>query len=176
MGFPCWQLGLGRPRSEGERQGQTQVYLVEERDTYEGRLLGSLETLSRLGARSMEKFSPRWQEHWGLQEWSDLPKFSSVVCVTRCSVLSDSHDLIDCSRPGFFQLGTNSDGSGGEEHACQYKGCKRRGFSSWVRKIPWRRIPLHYSCLENPIDRNLVGHSPESCKESDTTGVTGTHT
>ena len=29
--------------------------------------------------------------------------------------------------------------------------------------------PLQQSCLENPIDRSLVGYSPWSCKESDTT-------
>ena len=27
-----------------------------------------------------------------------------------------------------------------------------RGFNSWVRKIR-NVIPLHYSCLENPMDR-----------------------
>ena len=32
---------------------------------------------------------------------------------------------------------------------------KRRGFYPWVRKISWRMTqqPLHYSCLENPMDR-----------------------
>ena len=29
--------------------------------------------------------------------------------------------------------------------------------------------PLQYSCLGNPMDRSLVGHSPNGCKESDTT-------
>ena len=31
--------------------------------------------------------------------------------------------------------------------------------------------PLHYSCLENPMDgwRSLVGYSPWGCKELDTT-------
>ena len=31
---------------------------------------------------------------------------------------------------------------------------KRGMFSSWVRKIPWRREckPLQYSCLENPMN------------------------
>ena len=32
--------------------------------------------------------------------------------------------------------------------------------------------PLQYSCLENPMDRVLVGYSPWGCKESDTTKVT----
>ena len=30
-------------------------------------------------------------------------------------------------------------GLSGEESACQCRRCKRRGFSPWVRKIPWRR-------------------------------------
>ena len=32
--------------------------------------------------------------------------------------------------------------------------------------------PLQYSCLENPMDRSLVGYSPQGCKESDTTEET----
>ena len=35
-----------------------------------------------------------------------------------------------------------------------------------------RGSPLQYSCLENPMDRSLVGCSPYSCKESDMTEVT----
>ena len=33
--------------------------------------------------------------------------------------------------------------------------CRRPGFNPSVGKIPWRRNgnPLHYSCLENPVDR-----------------------
>ena len=32
--------------------------------------------------------------------------------------------------------------------------------------------PLQYSCLENPIDRSLVGYGPQGHKESDTTEET----
>ena len=32
--------------------------------------------------------------------------------------------------------------------------------------------PLQYSCLENSIDRGVVGYCPVDCKESDTTEVT----
>ena len=32
--------------------------------------------------------------------------------------------------------------------------------------------PLQYSCLENPMDRSLVGYSPEGCKELDMTEAT----
>ena len=31
--------------------------------------------------------------------------------------------------------------------------------------------PLQYSCLENPMDRGLVGYSPGDHKESDTTDL-----
>ena len=42
-----------------------------------------------------------------------------------------------------------------KEPACQCRRLKRRGFSLWVRKIPWRKAwqPIQYSCLENPMDR-----------------------
>ena len=32
--------------------------------------------------------------------------------------------------------------------------------------------PLQYSCLENPMDRPLVGYSPSGCKELDRTEAT----
>ena len=36
--------------------------------------------------------------------------------------------------------------------------------------------PLHYSCLENPMDkRTLADYSPWGCKELDMTEVIGTH-
>ena len=46
-------------------------------------------------------------------------------------------------------------GTSGKEPTCQGRSHKRRGFDSWVGKIPWRRAcnPLQYSCLENPMDR-----------------------
>ena len=47
---------------------------------------------------------------------------------------------------------------------------------TWVRSQGWED-PLQmdsgslvqYSCLENPVDRSLVGYSPQSHKELDTT-------
>ena len=36
--------------------------------------------------------------------------------------------------------------------------------------------PLLYSCLENPMERSLVGSSPRGHKELDMTQVTYTHT
>ena len=51
----------------------------------------------------------------------------------------------------------------GEESACQ---SRRRGFSHWVEKIPWRRKcnPLQYSCLGNPLvrgARRAAVHGPQ---------------
>ena len=44
---------------------------------------------------------------------------------------------------------------GGRETACQCKSHKKLEFDPWVGKILWRRKcnPLHYSCLQNPMDK-----------------------
>ena len=64
------------------------------------------------------------------------------------------------------------DDSVGEESFCQCRRCKRRGFDSWVRKIPWRRkwqpTPV-FLPGEAHGQRSLVGYSPWGRKESDTT-------
>ena len=46
-------------------------------------------------------------------------------------------------------------GANGKEPACQCRGLKRCGFKLWVGKIPGggHAYPLHYSCLEGPMDR-----------------------
>ena len=47
-------------------------------------------------------------------------------------------------------------GTCGKERTCQCKRCKRRGFNPFVGKIPvegGHGNPLHYSCLENSMDR-----------------------
>ena len=51
-------------------------------------------------------------------------------------------------------MGFPGDASG-KEPACQCRRHKRHGFDPWVEKIPGRghNNPLHYSCLENPMDR-----------------------
>ena len=57
-------------------------------------------------------------------------------------------------------------------------GDRKRGFSPCVRKIPWRR-----KCQLTPVflpgesyeQRRLVGYSPWSLKESDTTEHKDTH-
>ena len=57
----------------------------------------------------------------------------------------------------------------GKEPACQ---CR---FHLWVGKIPWsrKRNPLHYSCLEDSMDR--AGCSPWGHKESGTNAGLNTH-
>ena len=71
-GERCWQLGLGRPRSEGESQGQIQVYLVEERDTCEGRLLGLWKLSLGWGRGVWRSFLPCDKNTGlGLVHWDD---------------------------------------------------------------------------------------------------------
>ena len=66
-------------------------------------------------------------------------------------------------------------GASGKEPACQCRRCKGPVFSSWVRKIPWRRaqqsIPVFLSG-ESHGQRSLVGCSLEGRKESNITEVT----
>ena len=60
-------------------------------------------------------------------------------------------------------LGGFPGGASGKEPACQCRRCKRRKFSLWVRKIPWRRAwqpsPV-FLPGESQGQRNLVGYSP----------------
>ena len=52
----------------------------------------------------------------------------------------------------------------GEESPCQYR---RRGFTLYIRKIPWRRkwqsVPVFLPGKSHG-QRNLVGYSPWGCK------------
>jgi len=54
-------------------------------------------------------------------------------------------------------------GASDKELACQCRRCKRHGFNSWVRKIPWRRAwqPLPgFLPGESHGQRSLAGYSP----------------
>ena len=58
----------------------------------------------------------------------------------------------------------------GKESTCQ---CRRHGFDSWVRKIPWRRkwqprIPVFLPGKAHG-QKSLAGYSPWGSRESDTT-------
>ena len=62
-------------------------------------------------------------------------------------------------------------GASGKEPACQRKRCKRREFSPWVGKIPWRRAwrpTLVFSPGESHGQRSLAGYSPWGFRGSDT--------
>ena len=69
-------------------------------------------------------------------------------------------------------------GASGKEPACQHRRCKRRGFSPWVRKIPWRRArpctPV-FQFGESHGQRSLVGYTPQGRKESDASQRLSTH-
>ena len=68
--------------------------------------------------------------------------------------------------PGLGFPGSTS----GKEPACQCRRHKRRGFSPWVGKIPWRRAwqptPVLFSG-ESPGEQSLVGYNPKGHKELD---------
>ena len=66
-----------------------------------------------------------------------------------------------------------------KEFACPCRRHRRRQFSPWVRKIPWRRKWKPAPVILAPEchgQRSLVGYSPRGCKESDTTEGLNTHT
>ena len=69
------------------------------------------------------------------------------------------------------------DGSVVKESACQCRRHRRYQFNPGSGRSPGgaNGNPLQYSCLENPIDRNLMGYSPWGHKESDTTEQPSTH-
>ena len=63
-------------------------------------------------------------------------------------------------------------GASGKELTCQCRRPKRRSFDPWVGKIPWRRAWQPTQVFvpgESHGQRNLVGYSPQGCKETDMT-------
>ena len=66
-------------------------------------------------------------------------------------------------------------GIGGKEPTCQCRRHKRPEFEPWFGKIPWRRkwqpTPV-FLPGESHGQRNLVGYSPQGCKELDMTEAT----
>ena len=64
------------------------------------------------------------------------------------------------------------DGDSGRESSYQRRRYKSQGLDPWVGTIPWRRKwspPPAFLPGKFQEQRNLVGCSPWSCKESDTT-------
>ena len=66
-------------------------------------------------------------------------------------------------------------GASGKKPAGQCRKHKRRGFNSWVGNVPWRKAwqptPV-FLPRESHRQKSLVGYSPYSCTESNTTEVT----
>ena len=70
-----------------------------------------------------------------------------------------------------IQLGFPDDASV-KESTCQCKRCKRRGFDSWVRKIPWKRSwqpTVVFLPGESGGQGCLTGYSPWGHTDSDMT-------
>ena len=65
-------------------------------------------------------------------------------------------------------------GTNVKESTFQCRRQRRCRFDPWVGEIPreGNGNPLQYSCLKNPMNRNLVDYSPWSFKMSNTTEVT----
>ena len=67
-----------------------------------------------------------------------------------------------------YPWASHGGGSNSKEYACNVGD---EGSISGLGKSPGggHANPLQYSCLENPMDRSLVGYSPWDHRESDTT-------
>ena len=63
-------------------------------------------------------------------------------------------------------------GASGKIPTCQCRRHKKKGFNTWVGKIPWRRAWQHTPVFlpgESHGQRSLMSYSPQCHKESDTT-------
>ena len=65
-------------------------------------------------------------------------------------------------------------GAGVEESTCQHRRHERRGFDTWIGKIPWSRKwqPTPVLLRKTHGQRSLAGYRPQRRKESNTTEVT----
>ena len=90
--------------------------------------------------------------------------FFKLACITSLAITL----IVQLTR-GF------SGGTSGKAPACQCRRHKRRGFDTWVRKIPWRRAWQSTPVFlpgESHGQRKLVGYSPQGHIESDRTEAT----
>ena len=98
-------------------------------------------------------------------------KFSQVCIVF---VITFSIVIINNLKQSSFSVGFN-----GKESICQCKKHKRCRFNPWVRKIPlsrkWQSTPL-FLPEKSYGQWNLVGYSPQGCKELNMTERTRAHT
>ena len=94
------------------------------------------------------------------KSWTRLSDFHSLRLKTKSNKMTETTKQLQ------------KDGSDGQESACQWRRCRRCGFSPWVGKIPWRRawqptpvfLPGEYY-----RQRSLAGYNPQDHKESDMT-------
>ena len=140
----------------------------------------NLTSLKFHGWRSLVGCSP-----WGHEESDKTERLHfhfSLSCIgegngnpLQCSCLENPRDGgawwaaiygVTQSRTGLKQLSSSyfPGGANGKELACQCRRCKRRGFDSWIGKIPWRRKWQHSPVFllgGSHMDRgNLTGDSP----------------
>ena len=96
------------------------------------------------------------------KSWTRLSNFHSLGLKTKSNKMTETETTKQLQK----------DGSDGQESACQWRRCRRRGFGPWVGKIPWRRawqptpvfLPGEYH-----RQRSLAGYNPQDHKESDMT-------
>ena len=81
--------------------------------------------------------------------------------------LQDYTDYFHCPEnylDSSYLLGGFPGGANDKESACQCRRCKRCGFDSWVRKIPWKREWLPTPVFlpkESHGPRSLVSYNPQ---------------
>ena len=118
---------------------------------------------SKIGISLKVASSPFWNEA-GDVNTSDKGTLSNTLCGFSHLILATA--VLPMGFPG---------GTSGKELAYHCRRHKRRGFDSWVGKIPWRRAwqPTPVSLPgESHGRRGLVSYSPKGRKKSDTTEVT----
>ena len=143
--------------------------------------------MSKLGTRGLDFYTPKSTRQWvqislgrhhdlgwdGTLQWNHSPK--------RELKLSAGHSSSSLGKKSFIYGGGVSylsgfpGGTSGKESTCQ---CRRCGFNSWVRKIPWRKKwqpILVFLPGESHGQRRLAGYSPWDHKESDTIEPLSTH-
>ena len=91
-----------------------------------------------------------------------------IYYIAVCFLFVPPNCLLPCP---FFSLPFLRLNPGGSDGSVCLQ-CRRPGFDSWVRKIPWRRKWQSTSALlpgKSHGWRSLIGYSPWGRKESDTT-------
>ena len=79
-----------------------------------------------------------WQEYWSGLPFPPpmdhiLSELFTMICPSWIAQHSMAHSFIELPKA------LCHDDASGKEPACQCRRCRRLGFNSWLRKIPWRR-------------------------------------